>query len=101
MWRVTDCKVVAGEHATTQHKPVVFVVWMERRREVKSRGRRNLRCQGNVVIKYKERVRARYDKLCEEVEGLEEEWKKPMRGVLRNYRSFVWKDIRKRCIVKG
>ena len=37
MWRVKDCKAVAREHATTQNKPVVLVVWMKKRREVKSR----------------------------------------------------------------
>ena len=26
LWRVEDFKAVAGKHATTQHKPVVFVV---------------------------------------------------------------------------
>ena len=40
MWRFKDCKAVVGEHVTTKHKPVVFVVRMEKRREVKSRGRK-------------------------------------------------------------
>ena len=74
-----DFKAVAGEHATTQHKSVVFVVWMEKRREVKSRGRKIIRWgkwRGNVIVEYKERLRVRYEQLSEEVEGLEEEWKK-------------------------
>ena len=61
-----------GEHVTTQHKPVVFVVWMEKRREVKSRGRfiiRLWKCRGNIVVEHKERMRARYDQLNEEVVG--------------------------------
>ena len=40
LWRVKDCKGVVGEHVNKQHKPVVFVVWMSKRREVKSRGQK-------------------------------------------------------------
>ena len=40
LWRAKDYKSVVGEHTTTQHKPLVFVLWMEKRREVKSRGRK-------------------------------------------------------------
>ena len=50
-----------------------------KRREVKSRGRKIIRlgkCRGKVVIEYKERLMDRYEKLREEAEGLEEEWKK-------------------------
>ena len=53
LWKVIDCKGVAGEHVTMQHKPVVFVVQMKKRREVKSRGLKIIRwgkCQGNIVI---------------------------------------------------
>ena len=70
---------MAGVRVTTQHKLVVFVVWMKKRREVKSRGRKIIRwgeCRGNVVIEYRERMRARYEQLSEGAEGLEEEWKK-------------------------
>ena len=38
MWRVKDCKAVMGEHVATPHTPVVFVIWMKKRREVKSTG---------------------------------------------------------------
>ena len=78
MWRVEDFKAVVGEHVTTHHKPVVFVVWMEKRREVKSRGLKIIRCGKfwrNVLMEYKERLRARCEQLSEEAEGLEE-WKK-------------------------
>ena len=30
LWRVRDCKVVVGEHVTTQHEPVVFVKQMKK-----------------------------------------------------------------------
>ena len=68
-----DFKAVAGELVTTQHKPVVFVVWIEKRREVKSRGWKIIRwgkCRGNVLIEYKERLSARYEQLSEKAEGL-------------------------------
>ena len=43
LWRVKDYKSVAGEHVTTQHKLVVFLAWMKKRREVKSRGHKIMR----------------------------------------------------------
>ena len=30
LWKIKDGKAIAGEHTTTQHKPVVFVVRMKR-----------------------------------------------------------------------
>ena len=30
-----DCKAVAGEHVTTQHKPVVFVVRMQKKKQIR------------------------------------------------------------------
>ena len=66
------------EHAAIQHKPVVFVVWMKNRRKVKSRGQKSImwgKCRGNIIMEYTERLGARYEKLSEEAEGLEE-WKK-------------------------
>ena len=70
---------MAGGHVTTQHKPLVFVVWMKKRREVHGRGLKSIRLgmfSGNIVIEYKERLRAQYDQLSEEEKGLGEEWKK-------------------------
>ena len=55
LWRVKGCKAVVGEQVTTQHKPVVFVVWVKKRRAVKSRALKIIRwgkCRGNVVIEY-------------------------------------------------
>ena len=68
---------MAGEHATTQRKSVVFVVQMKKRKEVKSRDRKIImwgKCRGNFVVEYKKRLR--YEQLSEEAEGLEEDWKK-------------------------
>ena len=33
MWRVRDFKIIAGEHVATHHKPLVFVVHIQKRRE--------------------------------------------------------------------
>ena len=33
MWILRECKIIAGEHVTTQHKPLFFVVRMQKRRK--------------------------------------------------------------------
>ena len=33
MWRVKECKIIAGEHVATQHKPLVFAVRKQKREE--------------------------------------------------------------------
>ena len=43
MWRVKDCKIIAGEHVATQHKPLVFVVRMQKMREEKVVGRKTIK----------------------------------------------------------
>ena len=53
LWRMKDYKAMAGEHATTQHKPVVFVVHVHKRRQVESRGQKMLilrKCRDNVAV---------------------------------------------------
>ena len=70
---------MAGEHVTTQHKPVVFVVRMQKKKQTKTVGRRTIKwwwCKDDVAVEYKERVTVKYEKLNEEVGGLEEELKK-------------------------
>ena len=79
LWKIKDCKAVAGEHVTTQHQPVVFVVCMQNKKQTKNVGRRTIkwsRCKDDVAVEYKERVTVKYEELSEEVGGLEEEWKK-------------------------
>ena len=52
---------------------------MKKRKEVKSSGRNVIRwgsVGGNIIVEYKEKLRARYEQLSEEVECLEEEWNK-------------------------
>ena len=40
LWKIKDCKAVAGEHVTTQRKQVVFVVSMQKKKQTKTMGRR-------------------------------------------------------------
>ena len=78
LWKIKDCKAVAGEHVT-KHKPVVFAVRMQKKKQTKTVGRRTIkwwRCKDDVAVEYKERVMVKYEELSEEVCGLEEEWKK-------------------------
>ena len=74
MWSIKDCKAVARQHVTMQHKPVVFVVCKKKRREVKRRSQKIIwwgKC-GQNAVEYKERLWARYEQFSEEAEGLEE-----------------------------
>ena len=76
LWKIKDCKAVAGEHVTTQHKPVVFVVCMQKKKQTKTVCRWTIkwwRCKDNVAVEYKERMTVKYEELSEEVCGLEEE----------------------------
>ncbi|KAI0215635.1 hypothetical protein LSAT2_032303 [Lamellibrachia satsuma] len=66
MWRVKDCKIIAGEHVVSQHKPLVFVVCMQKRREDKVVGQKTIRwwkCSGDTAVAYKERLTLDYEKL--------------------------------------
>ena len=44
LWRMKDCKAIAGEHITTQHKQMAFVVLMNR-----TKPKQESRPQGNQV----------------------------------------------------
>ena len=60
---------------TTQHKPVVFVVHMQKKKQTKTVGRRTIkwwRSKDDVAVEYKERMTVKYEELSEEVGGLEE-----------------------------
>ena len=93
LWRIKDCKAIAGEHITTQHKPVVFVVRMKRTKPNKIVGRKTImwwQCIYGIAIEYRERLKVEYEELGQEVDDLEEEWKKNTRMyLLEMRRSFV------------
>ena len=55
--RVNDCKAVAGEYVTTQHKPVVFEVHMKKCKEKRTMGPTNikwLKCKDEMMVEYRE-----------------------------------------------
>ena len=79
LWRIKECKTIAVEHITTQNKPVVFVVRMNRTTPNKIVGRKTIKwwkCIDGVAVEYRERVNVKYEELGEEVDDVEEEWKK-------------------------
>ena len=64
--RVKDCKALAGEYVTTQHKPVVFEVRMKKWKEKRTTGPKNIKwwkCKDEIMVEYRERVRRKYEEL--------------------------------------
>ena len=77
LWRVKDCKILAGEHVTTQHKPLVFVLRLQKRKVVREVGQKVIKwwlCKGQVAEEYKARVVRSFAALHVQVGGVEEEW---------------------------
>ncbi|KAI0231117.1 hypothetical protein LSAT2_018516 [Lamellibrachia satsuma] len=88
---IEDCKAVAGEHVT-QHKPVVFIVRMQKKKQTKPVGRMTIkwrRCKDDIAVEYKEQVTVKYEELSEEVGGLEEEWKKYKEAFVEEHRKMA------------
>ena len=64
--RVKDCKALAGEYVTTQHKTVVFEVRMKKWKERRTMGPKNIKwwkCKDEMMVEYRERVRRKYEEL--------------------------------------
>ena len=77
LWRVKDCKVIAGEHVTTQHKPLVFVIRLQRRKTRRVVGQKVIRwwkCKDEVAEEFREWVSVRFGELQEQVGNVDEEW---------------------------
>ena len=77
--RIKDCKAIAGEYVTTQHRPVVFIVRMQKTRKSRMQGRKMIKWwkfTEGMIDEYKERVKIKYEELDTEVEAVEEEGKK-------------------------
>ena len=58
---------------------MVFVVRMKRRKPNKIVGRKTIKwwtCRDGVATEYRQRVKEKYEELGEEVDKVEEEWKK-------------------------
>ena len=76
--RVKDCKALAGEYVTTQHKPVVFEVRMKKWKEKRTMGPKNIKwwkCKDEMMVEYRERVRRKYEELDAEKGTVEGEWR--------------------------
>ena len=84
---------MAGEHVTTQHKPVVFVVRTQKKKQTKTVDRDFVfalwRCKDEVAGEYKEQVTVKYEDLSEKIGGLEEEWKKVQRSICVSCRGAM------------
>ena len=68
--RAKDCKALAGEYVTIQHKPVVFEVRMKKWKEKRTMGPNNIKwckCMDEMLVEYMERVRRKYEELNAEM----------------------------------
>ena len=57
LWQVKHCKFIAGEHVTTQSKPLAFIVGMQKRWELKSVGQNTIKwqkCHGVTASAHRE-----------------------------------------------
>ncbi len=64
--RIKDCKALAGEYVTTQHKPVVFEVRMNKWKEKRTMGPKNIKwwkCKDEMMLKCRERVMRTHEEL--------------------------------------
>ena len=76
--RVKDCKALAGEYLTTQHKPVVFEVRLKKWKEKMTMGPTNIkwwRCKDEMMVEYRERVRRKYEEIDAHKGTVEGEWR--------------------------
>ena len=76
--RVKDCKALAGEYVTTQNKPVVFEARVKKWKEKRTMGPKNInlwKCKDDMMVKYREGVRRKYEELDAEKGTVEGEWR--------------------------
>ena len=88
----------------TQHKPVVFVVRMQKKKQTRNVGRKTVkwwRCKDDVAVEYDERMTVKYEELSEEVGGLEEEWKKLQISFLWELQRSYVEEHRERAECQG
>ena len=75
--KVRDCKVLAGEHITSRHKPLVYDMRIGKDKQRRSKQRQVIwwwKCEGEVVKKYKSKVDRKFRLLKEQREDVEAEW---------------------------
>ena len=76
--RVKNCKALAGEYVTTQHKPVAFEVRMKKWKEKRTMGPKNIKwwkCKDEKMAEYRKRVRRKYEEPDSEKGTVEGEWR--------------------------
>ena len=77
--KVKDCKAVPGEHTASQHKPLIYTIRLEEKKNGREKGRKTIRwwkCREDIAREYVEKVRMEFGELSDTVEDLEEEWRK-------------------------
>ena len=93
---MTDCKALAGEYITTQHKPVVFEVHMKKWKEKRTMGPTNIKwwkCKDEMMVEYREKVRGEYEELDAEMGTVEGEWRKYKDAFVGGGGGAVWQNV--------
>ena len=75
---VKDCKALAGEYVTKQHKPVAFEVCMKKWKEKRIMGPKHIKCwkcKDDMLVECRERVRRKYEELDAEKGTVAGEWR--------------------------
>ena len=76
--RVNECKALAGEYVTAQHKPIVVEVRMkkwEQKRTMEPNNSKWWKCKDDLIVEYRKRVRRKYEELDAEKGTVEGEWR--------------------------
>ena len=74
--KVRDCNVLAGQHVTSQHKPLVYERWIRRDKQRRRKRRQVIRwwkCERAVMEKYKREVDRKFRLLKQQMEDVESE----------------------------
>ena len=97
--RVKDCKALAEEYVTTQHKPVVFEVRMKKWKEKRTVGPKNVKwwkCKDRMMVENRERVSRKYEELDAEkgtVDGEFRQYKDAFVGVAEELCGCRGKEV--------
>ena len=75
--KVRYCNVLAGEHITSQHEPLVYEMWIERDKQRRRKQRQVIRwrkCEGEKMEQYKSEVNRTFRLLKEQREDAKADW---------------------------
>ena len=99
-----DCKALAGEYVTTQHKLDVIEVRMKKWKEKRAMGPKNIKwwkCKDEMMVEYRERLRRKYEELDEEKGTVEGEWRQSVQGCIRwGGGGAVWQNVGERRYIE-